>query len=108
MQDPQTQTELKLAKYYLVNLAFYFIPLFIMPVSPWQWLASLLVLPPFIYCYFRAYGADRDKVHWQILGIILLAILITPPIRVLCRCLPSPPSLSAFFILSGCSCRHYC
>lgn len=42
MQDPQTQTELKLAKYYLVNLAFYFIPLFIMPVSPWQWLASLL------------------------------------------------------------------
>ncbi|MCE9784110.1 sensor histidine kinase, partial [Shewanella algae] len=57
MQDPQTQTELKLAKYYLVNLAFYFIPLFIMPVSPWQWLASLLVLPPFIYCYFCAYGA---------------------------------------------------
>ncbi len=87
MQDPQTQTELKLAKYYLVNLAFYFIPLFIMPVSPWQWLASLLVLPPFIYCYFRAYGADRDKVHWPILGIILLAILITPA---------NPGSLSLF------------
>ncbi|GAB1098656.1 sensor histidine kinase [Shewanella algae] len=87
MQDPQTQTELKLAKYYLVNLAFYFIPLFIMPVSPWQWLASLLVLPPFIYCYFRAYGADRAKVHWPILGIILLAILITPA---------NPGSLSLF------------
>jgi len=53
MTNNPLQLERKLAWVYLINLAFYLIPLFITPYPSWQIILILAVLVPFIYCYFN-------------------------------------------------------
>ncbi|WP_394148203.1 sensor histidine kinase [Shewanella atlantica] len=71
-------TEDKLAWIYLVNLVFYFIPMFLTEMPLWEIGVSLLILPPFIYCYFWAHRSSKVKAVYPILAIIALGALITP------------------------------
>lgn len=71
-------TEQKFAWVYLINLGFYFIPLFINEYPAWKIGLSLAVLIPFIASYFWAYKCPRNKAIYPILSIVALATLITP------------------------------
>lgn len=74
---PKT-TEDKLAWIYLVNLVFYFIPFFINDMPLWEMGVSLLILIPFIYCYFWAHRSSKEKAVYPILAMIALGAIITP------------------------------
>lgn len=63
---------------YLINLIFYIIPLFTVHFSLWQYLCMAAALLLFLLCYFWAYRSTRHNMHWPILGIVLVASLITP------------------------------
>lgn len=76
--DIERATENKLAWVYLINLAFYFIPLFLQPMPAWHIILSLAVLVPFIYSYFWAHRSPSETAYQPILLIIALASLITP------------------------------
>ncbi|QYJ93475.1 sensor histidine kinase [Shewanella spartinae] len=76
--DIERATEDKLAWVYLINLGFYFIPLFLQTMPTWHIVVSLLVLVPFIYCYFWAHRSPSKTAYQPILLIIALACLITP------------------------------
>lgn len=78
MTNNPLQLERKLAWVYLINLAFYLIPLFITPYPSWQIILILAVLVPFIYCYFWTYRCNFRSAHRPIIGMLVLAIAITP------------------------------
>lgn len=63
---------------YLINLIFYFIPLFAVRFAVWQYVCMAVALLLFLACYFWAHHSSRNKMHWPILGIVLVATLITP------------------------------
>lgn len=63
---------------YLFNLVFFFLPLFNVNYSGWQYLAMALALVAFLVCYFWAYRCSRQQMHKPILAIVLIALLITP------------------------------
>lgn len=63
---------------YLINLIFYFIPQFTVTFPLWQYVAMAVALVLFLACYFWAYRCHRDTMYRPVLGIVLVAILITP------------------------------
>lgn len=75
---PYDKLESKLSWVYLINLVFYIIPLFTVRFSLWQYLSMAVGLLLFLVCYFWAYRCNRQNMHWPILGIVLVATLITP------------------------------
>ena len=75
---PYDKLEIKLSWVYLINLVFYFIPLFNVRFAVWQYLSMLAALLLFLVCYFWAYRTPRSEMHWPITGIIAVAALITP------------------------------
>lgn len=75
---PYDKLESKLSWVYLINLVFYIIPLFTVRFSLWQYLSMAVALLLFLICYFWAYRCNRQNMHWPILGIVLVATLITP------------------------------
>lgn len=77
-KESNQATEDKFSWIYLINLIFYFIPLVLNDMPVWKIGLSLLVLIPFIYCYFWAYRCPRNKALTPILAMILLGALITP------------------------------
>uniref|UniRef100_A0A486XLY7 Sensor histidine kinase n=1 Tax=Rheinheimera sp. BAL341 TaxID=1708203 RepID=A0A486XLY7_9GAMM len=70
--------ESKLSWVYLINLIFYFIPLFTVRFELWQYISMAAALLLFLLCYFWAYRCSRSDMHWPIAGIVLVASLITP------------------------------
>ncbi|WP_240474802.1 sensor histidine kinase [Rheinheimera baltica] len=70
--------ESKLSWIYLINLVFYVIPLFVMHFAIWEYLSMASALVLFLLCYFWAYRCQRTELHWPIVGIVLVASLITP------------------------------
>lgn len=73
------KTEKKLAWVYLLNLTFYFIPLIIIDDYPiWKIIASLAVIPPFLYCYFWAFRANKQNIKYPLSLLTLLAVIATP------------------------------
>lgn len=76
--DQDAASEKRYAWVYLLNLGFYFIPLMLSDYHPWQIGLSLLTLVPFVFFYYRAFNADRQNALLPIVGMLLLAILITP------------------------------
>lgn len=76
--DTEHKVEDKLAWVYLINLGFYLIPLFVQSMPIWQIALSLIVLVPFIYCYFWAYRSPSHQVYKPILAMIAIGIAITP------------------------------
>lgn len=78
MLDSDYQLQRKQAPYYLGNLIFFIIPLFIFDMS-WQAIGmSLLALIVFLYCYFCCYRIEHKRVWQPIIGILITAIAITP------------------------------
>lgn len=75
---PYDKLESKLSWVYLINLVFYIIPLFTIRFAIWQYLSMAAALMLFLVCYFWAYRSNRKNMHWPILGIVLVAALITP------------------------------
>ena len=76
---PQTdKLKQKMSWIYLINLTFFFIPLFSVHFALWQYLSMALALVLFLICYFWAYNSRRSQMHWPIAGIVLVATLITP------------------------------
>lgn len=63
---------------YLFNLVFFFLPLFNVNYTGWQYLAMALALVAFLLCYFWAYRCSRQQMHQPTLAIVLIALLITP------------------------------
>lgn len=63
---------------YLFNLVFFIIPLFSVRFLWWQYFLMALALSAFLVCYFWAYSCSRQQMSKPILGIIAIAILITP------------------------------
>lgn len=59
---------------YLFNLIFYLIPLWAIEVPWWQRIVCLLVLLPFLYCYFWGYRAPSQKLWQPTLAIYLMAV----------------------------------
>ncbi len=78
MTQHSVQIEQKIAWFYLINLAFYLIPLFVTPYPSWQIGLILAVLIPFIYSYFWAYRCHTRVAYRPISVMLLLAIAITP------------------------------
>lgn len=90
-KEPVQTTEDKFSWIYLVNLVFYFIPIVLNDMPAWKIGLSLLILIPFIYCYFWAYRSPKDKAIYPILSMIAIGSLITPI---------NPGSLSLFTFAS--------
>lgn len=76
--DPLLKLEYRLGWVYLVNLVFYFIPLFTNDYPWWQITVVLLAVPPFLWCYFLAYRSVQHQAWKPILGIITIASLMMP------------------------------
>ncbi|CAM4316538.1 sensor histidine kinase [Shewanella denitrificans] len=70
--------ENKYAWVYLINLIFYFIPLYFMPFEPLTFGLVLAALVPFVACYFWAYNSNSQKAIYPIMAMIVLACLVTP------------------------------
>jgi len=68
----------KMSWVYLINLIFYFIPLFTVRFAVWEYVAMAAALLGFLYCYFWAYRVNTSAMHWPVAGIVLIATLITP------------------------------
>ena len=71
--NKQKSFEQKTAWVYLINLGFYFIPLFFMDG---QWLKITLavaLLVPFVFGYFWAYNNTKEQAHKPILLMLLVA-----------------------------------
>lgn len=77
-QGIYTKAEQKFAWIYLINLIFYFLPLFVASFKWWQYLSMAAALGIFLFCYFTAYRSKFSAIHKPILGIIIIASLITP------------------------------
>lgn len=77
-QETYTKTEQKMAWVYLINLAFFFFPLFIVTFQWWQYLSIATALALFLVFYFRAFRSSIAEIHKPVLGIIAVATLITP------------------------------
>lgn len=73
-----SQLEQKMSWVYLINLVFYFVPLFTVRFAVWQYLSMAAALLLFLVCYFWAYRSRRRDMHWPIAGIIAVAALISP------------------------------
>ncbi len=72
--NKQKSFEQKTAWVYLINLGFYFIPLFFMDG---QWLKITLavaLLVPFVFGYFWAYNNTKEQAHKPILLMLLVAV----------------------------------
>ncbi|MDP5138711.1 histidine kinase [Rheinheimera baltica] len=78
VMTPFDKLESKLSWIYLINLVFYFIPLFVMRFAIWEYLSMAAALMLFLLCYFWAYRCQSNELHWPIAGIVLVASLITP------------------------------
>ncbi|HAT40199.1 MAG TPA: sensor histidine kinase [Rheinheimera sp.] len=63
---------------YLFNLIFYLIPLWAIELPWWQRAIALLVLIPFLFCYFWGYRAAPQQLWQPTLCIYLLAVAISP------------------------------
>ena len=70
--------EQKTAWVYLLNLGFYFIPLFFMQGQWLNIIVALLILVPFIFGYFWAYNSTTQKAHYPITLMLTCAIVATP------------------------------
>jgi len=68
----------KLSWIYLFNLVFFFIPLFTVRYSWWQYVVMGIALAAFLGCYFWAYHCNRKQMVKPTIGIVLVAVLITP------------------------------
>lgn len=68
----------KMGWFYLINLVFFFIPLFTVRFTVWQYISMALALLSFLYCYFLAYRSSNQQMYLPIAGIVLIATLITP------------------------------
>lgn len=68
----------KMSWVYLINLIFYFIPLLSVRFALWQYLSMAAALLLFLLCYFQAYRSHSSDMHWPIVGMALVAVLITP------------------------------
>ncbi|NKF52173.1 sensor histidine kinase [Shewanella sp. WXL01] len=70
--------EQKIAWVYLLNLVFFFVPLYFVRE---QWLnvaVSLTLLIPFIYSYFWAYTSTADKAKYPLLLMLASAVAAAP------------------------------
>lgn len=76
--DPLLKLEYRLGWVYLVNLVFYFIPLFTNDYPLWQIVVVLMAVPPFLWCYFHAYRTVQHQAWKPIVGIIIIASLMMP------------------------------
>ena len=76
--DPLLKLEYRLGWIYLVNLVFYFIPLFINDYPWWQIVVSVLAVPPFLWCYFQVYHSAQHQAWKPIVGIVVIASLMMP------------------------------
>jgi len=74
---PYDKLESKLSLVYLINLIFYIIPLFNVRFALWQYVSMVAALLLFLLCYFWAYRCNRKEMHWPIVGIVVVAALIT-------------------------------
>lgn len=63
---------------YLINLVFYLVPLFYLPLAPWQIVVSVAVLLVFVWCYFWAYRVPTRQMHWPVLAMLTLSVGVTP------------------------------
>ena len=63
---------------YLINLVFYLVPLFYLPLSVWQIVIAVSVLLVFIGCYFWAYRVQTARMYRPVLVMLVLAIGVTP------------------------------
>ncbi len=63
---------------YLINLVFYLVPLFYLPLNVWQIVTAVAVLLIFVWCYFWAYRVPTKSMHWPVLCMLALAVAITP------------------------------
>ncbi|MBT1445312.1 sensor histidine kinase [Shewanella sp. JM162201] len=77
MKDP-IELEHRLAKYYLANLVFYFLPLLLSKPSTLDVAISLALMVPFLYGYFRAYRSSRATAWMPILLMTLCGAIATP------------------------------
>ena len=76
--QPFDKMETKLSWVYLINLVFFIIPLFTIRFELWQYLAMATALLIFLYCYFWAYRCNRNEMVKPVVGIVVVATLITP------------------------------
>jgi two-component system sensor histidine kinase DesK len=72
------ELETRLAKYYLANLVFYFLPLVLSKASGLDVGVSLALLIPFLYGYFGAYRASAVNAWKPIALMALCGVVATP------------------------------
>jgi len=75
---PDDKLDQKWSWVYLINLVFFFVPLFTVKFLLWQYTAMAIALVLFLMCYFWAYRCHRADMYRPIIGIVLVSILITP------------------------------
>lgn len=71
--NPETAFKQKTAWVYLLNLIFYFIPIWFMKDDWTRVGVSLLLLLPFLYAYFWAYKSSRTQAKYPIALMIITA-----------------------------------
>ncbi|WP_346348123.1 sensor histidine kinase [Shewanella olleyana] len=75
---PERAYKQKTAWVYLINLIFYFIPLYFLQDDLLRVSVSLLLLVPFLYSYFWAYKSSSTKAIYPI-GLMLFTASIAAP-----------------------------
>ncbi len=78
LMEQGSKLQQKMGWFYLINLVFFFIPLFMVRFTAWQYASMALALLLFLYCYFLAYRSSNQRMYLPIAGIVLIATLITP------------------------------
>lgn len=67
---------LKFSWIYLINLIFFFLPLFFHQFLVWQYVAMATGLGVFLFLYFRAYRGDRASMPRYAAGIALVGAVL--------------------------------
>ena len=76
--NERLKTEDKLAWIYLANLIFYFIPMFVSPMTNLDIILSLIALAIFFPLYFKLHNCSHSQVKTPLAALFLLSVLITP------------------------------
>ncbi len=76
--SPKFKTADKLAWVYLINLVFYFIPIFITSMTTSALVLSFIALAIFLPLYFRLYRCSSSKARMPLMLMFILSVAITP------------------------------
>lgn len=73
-----SENDNKYAWIYLFNLGFYILPMIMFPYALWELVTMVVVMLLFVALYFHCYRVGPQNMGWPLLGMFVLASVITP------------------------------